>query len=148
MGIKDLLNEDMKKAMKEKNKSKLSVIRMLRSEIHNKEINKGNELTEDEINELIFKEVKKLKDSLVDYENSNRDDLVKALENEIAVLEEYLPDKLSEEEIRKIIDEAIDKTGAKTKNDIGKLMKEVMPKVKGKAEGKLVNRIALEQIES
>lgn len=147
MGLKDQLNEDMKKAMKDKDRPKLSVIRMLRSEIQNQEINKGEELTEEELSELIFKEVKKRKDSLKDYQASNRDDLIKELEKEIEILEEYQPEMLTEDEIKDLIRDAIKKTGASSKKEIGNVMKEVMPRVKGKADGKLVNKLVSEELQ-
>ncbi len=146
MSIKDLLNEDMKKAMKGKDKTKLSTIRMLRSQIQNQEISKGEEISDDEISELIFKEVKKLKESLEEYKSYDREDIVKNLDKEIDVLENYLPDKLTEEELIKIIEEAIKQTGAKSKSDMGVVMQEVMPKVKGKADGKYVNKLVSERL--
>lgn len=146
MNLKDLLKEDMKKAMRDKNKTTLTAIRMLRSHIQNQEISKGDQLTDDEINDLIFKEIKKLKESLEEYKKYNREDLVESLDKEISILEGYLPEQLTEEEIRQIINEAIEKTGAKSKNDIGKVMKEVMPKVKGRADGKYVNKLVIDQL--
>lgn len=147
MELKEQLNEDMKNAMKKKDKSKLSVIRMIRSEIKNQEISKGEELNKEELEELLFKELKKRKDSLKEYEASGRADLIEGLKEEIKILEEYLPEMMSEEELKKIIKEVIDKTGVNSKNEIGKVMKEIMPKVKGKADGKKVNQLVLEELE-
>ncbi len=133
---------DLKNAMKEKNEAKLGTLRMLKAAIKNKEIEKKvKTLPEPEILEAIQKQVKQRKDSIADFQKANRQDLVKKESEEISVLEQYLPKPLSESELKAIIEKAVQSVGAKTKSDMGKVMKEVMPQVTGKADGKQVNQI-------
>ncbi|ACB84775.1 GatB/YqeY domain-containing protein [Natranaerobius thermophilus] len=148
MGIADQLQEDMKKAMKEKDKFRLSVIRMMRSEIKNREISQSESLSEDEAIELIAKEKKKRQDSLEEYQQAGKTDVVEDLKREIEILDEYLPEQLSQEELKKIIEEAISNVKAESPSDMGEVMKEVMPKVKGKADGKIVNQLVKELLTS
>nr|WP_302104481.1 GatB/YqeY domain-containing protein [Polycladomyces sp. WAk] len=138
------LNQDMKTAMKNKEKTKLSVIRMLRSEIKNEEIQRQHELSDEEVIEVLMRELKKRKDALQQFEDAGRDDLVQQLREEIAVIEPYLPEQLSEEELRELVREVVQETGASSKADMGKVMKAIMPRVKGRADGKLVNRLVQE----
>jgi uncharacterized protein YqeY len=135
------LNADMKQAMRDKEKVILSVIRMLKSSLQNEQINAGRELTDEEILTVLSREMKQRKDSLQEFVKANRDDLVQNVQDEINVLSKYMPEQLSEEEIINIINEAIDQTGASSKADMGKVMGLIMPKVKGKAEGAVVNRL-------
>ncbi len=147
MSIKDRLNEDMKQAMKEKEagKLRLSVIRMVRASIKNTEIDRRKELTTDEeVLDVLAKEVKMRRDSLEEFKKGNRPDLVAALEQEIAILMGYLPAQLSEAEVRTLVAEAVAQTGASGPKEMGKVMAALMPKVKGRADGKLVNAIVKE----
>ncbi|WP_188647273.1 GatB/YqeY domain-containing protein [Marinithermofilum abyssi] len=144
MTLLERLTQDMKTAMKEKDKTKLSVVRMLRSSIKNKEIELGRSLDEDEALQVVSKELKQQKDSLSEFERAGRDDLAEKARGEIAVLEQYLPEQLSEEEIRAIVQETIQETGASSKKDMGKVMGAIMPKVKGRADGKVINRLVQE----
>ncbi len=133
---------DLKNAMKEKNEVKLGTLRMLKAALKNKEIEKKvKTLAEPEILEAIQKQVKQRKDSIADFQKANRGDLVQKETAEIAVLEQYLPKPLSEAELKAIIQKAVQTVGAKTKADMGKVMKEVMPQITGKADGKQVNQI-------
>jgi uncharacterized protein YqeY len=133
----------MKAAMKEKEagKERLSVIRMTRAAIKNAEIERRKELSDDEIIQVLAKEVKQRKDSIPEYQKANREDIVAKLEKEIEILQEYLPQQLTEVELRAIITEIIAQTGAAGINDIGKVMGAVMPKVTGRSDGKLVNQL-------
>ncbi|SDF74628.1 GatB/YqeY domain-containing protein [Sporolituus thermophilus] len=146
MSIKDRLTEDMKQAMKDKEagKLRLSVIRMVRASIKNAEIDQKKELGDEEVLEVISREVKMRRDSIAEFQKGNRPDLVENLEQEIAILMQYLPPQLSEAEIRDLVMEAIAQTQAASAKDMGKVMAVLMPKVKGRADGKTVNAIVRE----
>ncbi|KZE68425.1 hypothetical protein AWM68_16240 [Fictibacillus phosphorivorans] len=146
MSLLNDLNQDMKQAMKDKNKQKLSVIRMLKASLQNEAIKLGRELNEEEELTVLVREMKQRKDSLQEFEKAGRDDLVAGLQDEIAVLTPYLPKQLTEEELQEIVAQTISETGAASKADIGKVMGALMPKVKGKADGGLVNRIVQQQL--
>ena len=144
MSLKEQLTADMKEAMKNKEKDRLAVIRMVRGAIRQQEIDGQKELGEEDVIAVISKEVKMRRDSIEDFKKGGRDDLVAAAEAEIAILMEYLPQQLSEDEVRNLVKEAIAASGAASPKDMGKVMKELMPKVKGRADGKLVNEIVKE----
>ena len=144
MGLKERLKADMKEAMKAKDKVKLSTIRMINSLIKNAEIEKRGELTDEEIIQLLMKYAKQRKESIEMYEKGGRQDLVEKEKAELAVVESYLPKQMSEEEIREIVKQTIEEVGASSVKDMGKVMKAVMPKVKGRADGSVVNRIVKE----
>ena len=145
MPIKEQLTADMKEAMKSHDKDRLSVIRFVRGAIRQAEIDGGHkELSDEDVIGVISKEVKMRKDSLEEFQKGNREDLVAQVKAEIAVLMPYLPQQLSEEEIRGFVQEAVDKSGASSQKDMGKVMGLLMPKVKGRADGKLVNSIVRE----
>ncbi len=135
------IDADLKTAMKERNEIKLGTLRMLKAAIQNKEIDKRKPLSDQEILEVVQKQVKQRKDSIVEFEKANRQDLLKKETAEIVILEQYLPKQLSESELKAIIEKAIQTTGAKAKADRGKIMKEVMPQIAGRADGKQVNQI-------
>jgi uncharacterized protein YqeY len=141
MSLKDKLTEDMKQAMKDKEagKQRLSVIRMVRASIKNTEIDRKKELGDEEVLDVLAKEVKMRRDSLEEFKKGNRPDLVAGLEQEIVILMGYLPAQLSEEEVRALVTEAVAQTGAGGPKDMGKVMAALMPKVKGRADGKTVN---------
>lgn len=142
MSLKEKLLEDMKTAMKEKDQVRKDTVTMVRSAIL--QVEKDNKLTLDEegILEVIAKEVKKRRDTLPEYEKSNRVDLIDNLKKEIEILLAYLPEQLSEQEIEEIVKQTITETGASSIKDMGKLMQTVLAKVKGRADGKMVNLIA------
>ena len=135
------IESDLKTAMKEKNEIKLGTLRMLKAAIKNKEIDKKQALSNQEILQVIQKQVKQRKDSIVEFEKAKRQDLLQKETAEIAVLELYLPKQLSESELKAIVQKAVQSTGAKSKADMGKIMKEVMPQIAGRADGKQVNQI-------
>lgn len=139
----DKINQQLKQATLDKEYEVMSVLRMLKAAITNKEISlrKGEDvnLTNDQIIEVIASEVKKRVDAIGEYEKGNRDDLVKKESAEIKILEKYLPEQLSDEELEKIIKEAISSMGDVSLKDMGKVMGQVMPKVKGKADGTKVS---------
>ena len=146
MNLLDRLTVDMKQAMKNKEKQKLSVIRMVKSALQNESIKLGKELTEEEELTVLSRELKQRKDSLHEFDKANREDLASGVRNEIAVLEVYLPEQLSEEEVATIVKQAIAEVGATSKADMGKVMGVVMPKVKGKTDGSIVNRLVQQHL--
>ena len=146
MTLRDRLTEDMKQAMKDKEagKLKLSVIRMVRSAAKNIEIDRHKELDDNELLEVVTKEVKMRKDSLEEFRKANRPDLLAALEQEIANLMEYLPEQMTEAEVRSLVTQAVADAQASSPKDMGKVMALLIPKVKGRADGKLVNSLVKE----
>lgn len=143
MSVKEKLVEDMKQAMKDKEEGKLrlSVIRMVRASIKNVEIDRRHDLSEEETLEVLAREVKMRRDALEEFAKANRQDLVENLRKEIDILMDYLPQQLSEDEVRSLVTEAVVKTQAKGPKDMGKVMAVLMPQVKGRADGKLVNQL-------
>lgn len=137
MSLRATLSADMKQAMKEREagKQRLSVIRMVWAAIRNKEIDTKKELDDNEVCGLLMKEVKQREDSITEFKKANRTDLVEANEQEIAILKKYLPEQLSDEDLKAIVQETIATTGAKTMKDMGRVMGAVMAKAKGRAEG-------------
>lgn len=142
MSLKERLLQDMKNAMKEKDNIKKDTIQMVRAAVLQIEKDKKVSLDDDGVIEVIAKEIKSKKDALPDFERSGRQDLIDKLNREISILMEYLPEQLSEGEIEEIVKNAIKETGASSAREIGKVMQAVMPKVKGRADGKVVNQIA------
>jgi uncharacterized protein YqeY len=146
MSLKERLTEDMKQAMKDKEagKLRLSVIRMVRANIKNVEIDSKQELSDDEVLNVVSKEVKMRRDSMEEFKKGNRLDLVESLEQEIDILMKYLPEQLNETEVRTLVEQAVAEAKAVSPKDMGKVMAVLMPKVKGRADGKLVNTIVRE----
>jgi uncharacterized protein YqeY len=144
LSLKERLADDLKSAMKEKNMVRKNAVQMIRAGVL--QVEKDNKVTldDDGVLEVIAKQLKQRRDSLPDYEKSGREDLISQLKAEIAVLMEYLPEQLSEEELRGIVAEAVKSTGAASLKDMGKIMAAVMPKTKGRADGKMINNIARE----
>jgi len=145
MNLSERLNEDMKQAMKSQDKFKLSTIRMVRATIKNLEIDLKRPLNDNEVLDILSREIKQRKDALQEFEKAGRDDLAANVKAEAEIIAEYLPEQLSEEEIKVIVQQTIQETGATSKADIGKVMSALMPKVKGRADGKLVNQ-AVQQL--
>lgn len=144
MTLLSTLNDDMKTAMKAKDKETLQVIRMLKASIQNEQIKKGADLNEEEELTVLSREMKQRRDSLTEFEKADRTDLAEKVKGEIAIVEKYLPAQLDEAEIRQIVADAIEKTGASSPKEFGKVMGAVMPQVKGKADGNQVNAIVKE----
>ncbi|WP_427339534.1 GatB/YqeY domain-containing protein [Caloranaerobacter sp. DY30410] len=141
MSFKERLMADLKASMKNKDKVRKDVITMVRAAIKQREVDERVELSDEDIIELIAKQVKQKKDALKDFEKGGRQDLVELTQKEIDILMEYLPKQLSEDEIDEIVKAAIEEIGASTMKDMGKVMSYVMLKVKGRADGSLVNKI-------
>src|SRR5699024_3528966 len=146
MSMLTTLNTDMKTAMKSKDKETLQVIRMLKSALQKEQIDQGRDLTDDEELTILAREMKQRRDSLVEFEKADRQDLADQVKVEIAIVEKYLPKQLSETEIREIVLDSFQKTGATSIKDFGKVMGAVMPQVKGKADGNQVNAIVKEEL--
>jgi len=147
--LKENLQKDLNNFLKEKNQTGVNTVRLLLAAILLKEKEKKYKtkeetLTDEEVLEVIFSEAKKRKESIVEFEKGGRNDLVAKEKAELEILQKYLPEQLSDEELRKIVKEAVEKVGAKDMKDIGKIMGQVMSKVKGKADGSRVNIIAKE----
>ena len=142
MSIKETLAQDLKLSMKEKDMVRKNTVQSIRAAILQVEKDNLVELDDDGIIEVIAKELKKRKDVLPDYEKSGREELITQLNREIEIVMGYLPSQLSEDELDEIVKAAVESTGASTMKDMGKIMAEVMPKIKGRADGKLVNALA------
>ncbi len=141
MSLKERLLEDMKLAMKDKNAIMKNTVQMVRAAVL--QVEKDNKLTldDDGVLDVIAKEMKKRRDSLPEYEKSGRQELIDSLHQEIDVLLKYLPQQLTPDEITLIVKNAIQSTGATSQKDIGKVMQEILPQMKGRADGKIVNQI-------
>lgn len=142
MSLKETLLNDMKEAMKEKDVLRKNTVQLVRAAILQKEKDQQITLNDNDILDVIAKEVKSRRDSLVEFEKGGRQDLVDATNRELEVLLGYLPRQLSAEEIETLVAEVISETGAQSMRDIGKVMAAVRPKTKGVADGKQVNEIA------
>ena len=137
--MKEELLKALKEAMKEKDELKKDTITMLRAAILQVEKDDKKVLTQSEMEAIVAKQIKSRKESLDDYKKANRNDIVSKIEKEIEILTEYLPEQLTLEEIKKLVSEAIEKTGAASPRDMGKVMQEIRPKIAGKADGKVVS---------
>ncbi|HSH36734.1 GatB/YqeY domain-containing protein [Schnuerera sp.] len=144
MALKDKLMEDLKSSMKNKDSVRKNTITMVRAAIKQIEVDQRTELGDEKILEIISKQLKEKKNAIEDFKKGERQDLVELTQNEIGILLEYLPKQLTEEEIKKIVLTTIDEVKAKSIKDIGLVMKTVMPKVKGRADGNTVNKIVRE----
>ncbi|OUM87473.1 MAG: aspartyl-tRNA amidotransferase [Bacillus thermozeamaize] len=146
MVLAERLSEDLKQAMKEKDKLRLSVIRMVRAAIKNAEIEKRRPLNEDEIIDVLSRELKQRQESLQEFEKAGRQDLSEQVQQEIQILRQYLPEPLDDQALQELVKEAIQAVGAISKRDLGKVMSYLMPKVKGRADGKKVNQMVQQQL--
>ncbi len=133
------LKKDMIEAMKAKDKERLTTIRMVKGDLDKEHIDKKREINDDLLIEVVNRGIKQRKDSIREFEKGGRDDLVKKTQAEIEILQQYLPAQLSEEEVVKIIDDAFAVVLPTSSKDMGKVMKEVTPKLKGKADMKHVS---------
>ncbi|MDO8601317.1 MAG: GatB/YqeY domain-containing protein [bacterium] len=152
--LKQKIQEDLNSCLKEKKELEVSVLRMVLAAILNKEKDKRFKsgkaeeilLTEEEIIETISSEIKKRREAIELYTRGNRPELAEKEKKELEILQRYLPEQISEEEIKKLVAEAVSKTGAKEMKDMGRVMAELMPKVKGKADSSLVSKIVKESL--
>ena len=144
--MKERLQKELIEAMKSKNKMKIDVIKLVKATIQNEEINLKKELTDEEVLSIITKQVKMRKDALADFEKAGREDLINQYNSEIEILNEYLPKELTEDEARKIIDEAFDIVKPTSQADMGKIMKEVSSKLKNRFDMSKASAIIKEKL--
>ncbi len=139
MSLLEQLTSDMKEAMKAKDKVTLGVVRMVKASVSNEQIKLGHDLTADEELAVLSREMKQRVEEMESYKDADRADLAEEIQGQIDVLKRYMPAQMPEEEVVAIVKETIAEVGASSKADLGKVMGALMPKVKGKADGKLVN---------
>ena len=150
MTIKKRLEDDLKEAMKARDELRLNCLRMLKSKILEKEVSlrakegKDYQLSDEEVIQVASSYAKQRRDSIESYRQGGREDLAAKEEKELAVVEDYLPQQLSRDEIVEIVSGAVEESGASSAKDMGAVMRIVMPRVKGQADGKLVNQIVRE----
>lgn len=155
MGLREKIQGDLKKAVKEKRDLETLVLRQLSATFLNKEkekrfkifkekpeadLEKDSQLTDEEVSGAIYSEAKKRKESILEFEKGERGDLAEKEKKELTILEKYLPEQMSGEDLREMVREAVKKVGALDQKDIGKVMAELMPRVKGRADGSLVSK--------
>ncbi len=140
--LKEKLLEDLKESMKEKNVIRKNVVQMVRAAILQIEKDKKIEVSDSQIVEIIAKEAKKRKDALEDYQKSGREDLIEQMNQEIKILNEYLPNQLTEEELTQKMQEIITELGATSIKDIGAVMKKAKETIGAAADGKAINEVA------
>jgi len=145
--IFEKLSDDYKEALKAGDKSRVSILRMIKAAVKNKEIEKGSSLSDDEVYAVLRSFVKRAGESIEQFSKAGRSDLAEKEKEELSIMQGYLPRQLGEDEIRKLVKEVISETGASGTKDMGKVMKAVMAKTKGQADGKLVNTIVKETLE-
>ncbi len=148
MLLREKIQEQLKEAMKSRDKVKTRTLRMVIAALKNFEVEKMGEATDEEIIQIIQKEVKRRKEAIEEYKKAGREELAQSEREELEILMEYLPKQLTEDEIRSLALEVIKEVGASSLKDLGKVMKVIMPKVKGRADGKVVNRIVREILQS
>lgn len=141
MSLKETLMQDLKTAMKEKNKKTKDTITLVRAAIKQKEVDERIELDDEGVLQILSKQIKERRGSIEEFEKAGRDDLVRETEEEIQILMRYMPEQLSEEELEKLVREVMAEHDITEKKQIGLLMKNIMPKVQGRADGKAVNAI-------
>ncbi|MBD3368356.1 MAG: GatB/YqeY domain-containing protein [Candidatus Eisenbacteria bacterium] len=144
MGLLERLDSDMVAAAKAREAERLNAIRFIRSELKNRRIELGSDLSEEDAVDVVARVAKKLREAVDQFEQAGREDIAGPERRKLEVVESYLPEGLSEDELRALVADAIDETGAGSMKDLGSVMKTVMPKVKGRADGNDVRRIATE----
>jgi len=137
--LRDSIANDMREAMKAREPVRVGALRMLMAAVKNTEVEKLHELSDDEVLEVIAREAKRRRESIEAFEKGGRTDLVDKESGELAVLEAYLPEKLSDDELAGLVDQAIAETGASTPKQMGEVMKALMPKLRGRADGTQVS---------
>src|SRR5260221_11077370 len=145
-GLRTKIGDDMRAAMKERDQVRVSTLRMLMTSIKNAEVEKLHELSDDEVLDVVGREAKRRRESIEAYGQAGRGDLADKESAELAVLQTYLPAGLSEEQVAALVDEAIAETGASSPKQMGEVMKVLMPKVRGRADGSVVSRLVKEKL--
>jgi uncharacterized protein YqeY len=146
MGLADRLQEDLHRALRAGDSLRVSTLRLARAAIHNAEIERGRPLTDAEVEGVLAWEMKRRREAIDAYTRAAREDLARKEGLELAVLAEYLPPPLSEADLRTLVREAVASVGARGPQDLGRVMGVVMPRVKGRADGGLVNRLVREAL--
>jgi uncharacterized protein YqeY len=146
MNLSERLNEEMKQFMKSGDKFSLSVVRMLRSAVKNVEIDQRKTLSDDEVLDILNREMKQRRDARLEFDKAGRQDLVTQIDSEIAVIQTYMPQPLTEDELLTIVAQTIQEVNASSKSDLGKVMSALMPKVKGRADGKKLNEAVMRML--
>ena len=146
MSLSDQIMADMKSAMKNHDKTTLNTVRMIKSALMNEKIKAGHDLTPDEELTVLNREKKQREESIDEFIKDNRDDLAEETKKELAVVEKYMPKQMNQDELRAAVKETIDEVGAKGKSDFGKVMKALMPKIKGRADGKAASQAVRDQL--
>ena len=148
LSLEEIIFNDMKKALKGNEKLKLSTLRLIRAAIKNAEISKKDKLNEEEVIAIVANNLKKLEESLDIFTKGQRPELADKAKKEIEIVKKYLPEQLSEEEVEKIVKETIIKFGFKGLQDIGPAMREIIPQLKGKADGKIINKMVRDLLDN
>ena len=146
MTLVERINEDMKSAMKAQDKETLSVVRMMKSAVQMAKIELKHDLSDEEVVDVISKQIKMRKDSVLEFKNAGRDDLAEQYNREIEVLNKYMPEQLSKEEVEKIIDDAFTLINPTSNKQMGLIMKEVNPKVRGKYDMGEISKIIKDRL--
>ena len=141
MTLKERLMEDMKVSMRNKETLKKSVITMIRASVKQKEVDDRVDVNDDDVIELIAKQLKQRKDALVEFEKAERDDLIAQTKAEIEILASYLPQQLTDEELEAVVRDAVAEVNAQSVKDMGKIMGKVMAVAKGRVDGKRINEM-------
>jgi len=144
MSLFEKIDKDIIEALKAGEKERLTVLRGLKSALKYARIDKGDDLTDQEVIASLSSQAKKVRDSIEQFQMGGRDDLVAKERFDLEIISSYLPQQLTEDELRDIVKSAVEESSAESPRDIGKIMKLVMPQVKGRADGKMVNKLAME----
>ena len=144
--IKTKLEDDLKRAMRERNAPRRDVIRYIRSEIRNQEIRLRRDLEDDDAIQVLSRQAQQRRDSIEAFESANRQDLVDKERAELEIITEYLPRQMGEDEIRALVAQTVAETGAAGPRDMGKVMSAIMPQVRGRAEGRQVSALVSEKL--
>jgi len=148
MLVLEKLTRDMKDALRAGEKLRLGVIRLLRAQLKNAAIQRGRDLTEDEVLSVLSSAVKMRKEAIEKFREGNRQDLVEKEQAELDIVRSYLPDPLSEKDVSHLIDKTVREVGATGLSDLGAVMKQIMPQVRGRVEGGLVNKLVREKLQN
>lgn len=141
MSLSEKLSDDLKKALKTADKNAVSVIRMIKAAVKNREIEKGAALSDEEIYAVLNSMIRQRKDSIAQFSKGGRDDLVKQETSELEILQSYLPQQLTEDEIKKMVNDVITEVGAGGPKDMGKVIKTIMSRAKGQVDGRLLSEL-------
>lgn len=146
MKLVDKINEDIKTAMKKGDKTRLSVLRMFKSDLKYRQIDAGRDITDDDCVAVLSSAAKKRRDAIEGFGRGGRNDLVDKEKAELEIINEYLPKQISDEELSRLVDDVVSETNASTTTDIGMVMKNIMPRVKGRVDGRKVNELVVNKL--